>query len=228
MTEHAKIASRAAVASALFGALAGLCWGLSSPAALAQSTDPGIDPGIDPMSPEEEAAEAPAETGPTQRPSAEEELAVLLEALRDPEAPNPEAMEERIVELWSRSGSATADLLLERGRAALGAQELGIAIGHLTALTDHAPDFAEGWNARATAFFMMEEFGLAMADIERVLELNPEHFGALAGLGLILDQTGRPEAALAAFREAQRLNPHRDQINQAVDRLAPEVDGQQL
>ncbi|MEM8742162.1 MAG: tetratricopeptide repeat protein [Pseudomonadota bacterium] len=224
MTEHAKIASRAAVASALFGALAALFWGMGAPAALAQT----IDPGIDPMSPEEEAAEAPAETGPTQRPSAEEELAVLLEALRDPTAPNPQAMEERIVELWSRSGSATADLLLERGRAALGAQELGIAIGHLTALTDHAPEFAEGWNARATAFFMMEEFGLAMSDIERVLALNPEHFGALAGLGLILDQTGQPAAALAAFREAQRLNPHRAQINQAVDRLAPEVDGQQL
>ncbi|MEM9049091.1 MAG: tetratricopeptide repeat protein [Pseudomonadota bacterium] len=216
MRQQAKTAIRAAVASAYIGLF-------GSAAAFGQA----IDPGVEPMSPEQEAQSALPEA-PTERPSPEEELAVLLDALRDPDAENPMAMEERIVALWSRSGSATADLLLERGRAAMTANNLEAAIDHLTALTDHAPDFAEGWNARATAFFMMEEFGLAMADIERVLALNPQHFGAFAGLGLILHQTGRPEAALAAFREAQRLNPHREMVNQSIDRLAPEVDGRQI
>lgn len=162
------------------------------------------------------------------RPSAEEELTVLMEALRDPDSGNPEMIEQRIIELWSRSGSPTADLLLERGREAIQAENYREAIGHLTALTDHAPDFAEGWNTRATVFFMIEEFGLAMTDIERTLALNPDHFGALAGLGIILDQTDRPEAALAAFRAARMINPHRERVNDAIRRLAPMVDGRDL
>lgn len=162
------------------------------------------------------------------RPSTAEELALLMAALADPEAANPLKIEERIVELWSQSGSDTADFLLRRGRDAMNAEGFAAAVGHLTALIDHAPDFAEAWNARATAFFMLEEYGLALADLEHVLALNPEHFGALAGLGLILEQMGREREALEAYRQSQRLNPHRDMVNDAVQRLAPKVDGPSL
>jgi tetratricopeptide (TPR) repeat protein len=162
------------------------------------------------------------------RPSPEQELATLMAAIADPAAGDWEKIEERIVELWSISGSDTADLLLRRGRDAMNAGDFVTAIGHFTALIENAPGFAEGWNARATAFFMLEEFGLALADIERTLAINPSHFGALAGLGIILEQSGQPATALAAFREAQRLNPHRPQVNEAVDRLVPLVDGTAL
>ena len=83
------------------------------------------------------------------------------------------------------------DLLLQRGQEAMEAGDLDAAIEHFTALTDHAPDFAEGWNARATAFFQDERYGPALADIERTLALNPDHFGALMGLAMILEQLDR-------------------------------------
>ncbi|RMF33512.1 MAG: hypothetical protein D6754_16840 [Alphaproteobacteria bacterium] len=151
-----------------------------------------------------------------------------MKALRDPEAADPETIERRIVEIWSISGSDTADFLLQRGREAMQAENYTAALDHLTALVDHAPEFAEGWNARATAYFMIEQYGLALADIEHVLALNPDHFGALAGLGIILEQLDRPEDALRALRAAQKLNPHRAQVNEAIERLEPEVDGLSL
>ncbi|WP_232830509.1 tetratricopeptide repeat protein [Oceanicella sp. SM1341] len=159
------------------------------------------------------------------RPNHDEELAILLDRLSDPDAPAPERIEQRVIELWSDSGSDTANLLLRRGQDALNAEDYEAAIEHFSALIDHEPGFAEAWNARATTFFMMDLPGLSVPDIEQALTLNPQHFGALAGLGIILEQTGEAKGALAAFRAAQALNPHRDQVNEAVDRLATEVDG---
>ncbi|WP_154446194.1 tetratricopeptide repeat protein [Halovulum marinum] len=143
----------------------------------------------------------------------------LLAELADPELRTWEATEKRLVELWSRSGSATADLLLKRGQDALDAEDYTTAIEHLTALTDHAPDFAEGWHARATAFYLIEEFGLALTDLQRALALNPNHFSALTGVGIVLEELGQPEAALAAMRRAQKLNPHRGNIRDSIRRL---------
>ncbi|HEU0223058.1 MAG TPA: tetratricopeptide repeat protein [Paracoccaceae bacterium] len=170
----------------------------------------------------------PVEPVEQTRPSSEEELQVLMTALRDREAANPAKIEERIIELWSLSGSDTADLLLRRGRDAMNKEDFKRAVEHFTALIDHAPDFAEAWNARATAYFMMDEYGLSIADIQHVLTLNPQHFGALAGLGIMLEQSGKEAEALTAFRASQRLNPHRDLVNEAVERLAPQVDGRSL
>lgn len=196
-------------------------WGAAASALVAALAAGGMAAGAEPAQPSRTPAVAP-------RPEASEELALLMSALADPDAEAPAAIEERIIALWSRSGSPTADLLLERGRKAMAAGDLRAAVDHLSALVDHAPDFAEAWNARATAFFMMEEFGLALADIERALALNPQHFGALAGLGIILEQMDRPAEALAAFRAARALNPHREPVNEAVRRLAPMVDGRDI
>jgi Flp pilus assembly protein TadD len=130
--------------------------------------------------------------------------------------------------LWSRSGSATADYLLSRGRAALDAGDTEAAYAHFTALTDHAPDFAEGWNARATMFFNANRYGPAISDIQRVLALEPRHFGALTGLGIILEEMGELDRALDAFRAAQAIHPHRDEINAAVARVERALGGQTL
>jgi len=136
-----------------------------------------------------------------------------------------ERVEQEILRLWASSGSDTADLLLQRGRQALGSENAPRAIQHASAALDHFPDFAEAWNLRATAFYTQGRYGQALADIERVLALEPRHFGALSGLGIILQQVGREDDALRAFREAQRWNPHMEQVNEAIERLAPEVDG---
>lgn len=128
-----------------------------------------------------------------------------------------------ILERWTHSGSASLDLLLRRGTDAMEAGEFSRAIAHLTALTDHAPDFAEGWNQRATAFFMTDRYGEALSDIEQVLILEPRHFGALAGLGIILDQLGDKKGALRAFRAAQQVFPAEENVNAAVERLESET-----
>ncbi|QDL93554.1 tetratricopeptide repeat protein [Paroceanicella profunda] len=159
------------------------------------------------------------------RPNHDEELGILLERLAQEDAPAPERIEQRVIELWSESGSDTADLLLRRGQDALNAEDYEAAVEHFSALIDHEPEFAEAWNARATTFFMMDLPGLSVPDIEHTLALNPKHFGALAGLGIILEQTGELKGALAAYRAAQALNPHREQVNDSVERLAAEVDG---
>ncbi len=120
------------------------------------------------------------------------------------------------------------DLLLERGRDAMAAGALDEAIEHLTALTDHAPEFAEGWNARATAYFQAGLFGPSVDDIQRTLALNPRHFGALSGLGMILEQLDYPERALEAYREVQAIHPHSRGIEDKILRLEEKVGGTSL
>jgi tetratricopeptide (TPR) repeat protein len=155
-------------------------------------------------------------------------LEALLADLADPERDDWMRIESEIVREWSRSGSDAMDLLLRRGQDALEAEDWRAALEHLTALVDHAPDFAEGWNARATAFYMLGWYGPAIADIEEVLRLNPRHFGALAGLGTILESMGQPELALEAFEAAQALHPHRPEIVRGVERLERRGGGADL
>ena len=138
------------------------------------------------------------------------------------------AIEKEIWEEWSKSGSPAMDLLLERGRTALGEGDWRGAVGHFTALTDHAPGFAEAWNGRATAYFQGNLYGPAMEDIAVTLRLNPRHFGAMSGLALILEETGSPEAALAVWREVVEIHPHAEGAAAAIDRLSRSVEGSDI
>lgn len=155
----------------------------------------------------------------------EARLDALFERLATAETGPHERWENEIRRVWSRSGSDTADLLLQRGRDAMAREDARRAVEHLSALVEHRPDFAEGWNLRATAFFSQGQLGLALADIERTIALEPRHYGALMGLGVILEQLGREADALAAYRAAHALNPHLERVGDAVERLAPKVDG---
>lgn len=139
-----------------------------------------------------------------------------------------EAYEEKILIAFSQSGSAAMDLLLERGRNAMEMSDFPKAVEHLSALIDHAPDFAEGYNARATAYYLMDEYGLSLADIRETLVRNPRHFGALAGLGFIYEDLGKLEGALAAYLAAQAVHPHMENVNLAVDRLQGLLEGVDL
>lgn len=179
---------------------AALCLAVATPAAFAQESD---------------GAETPAETA---------DLDTLLQQLQDADDAAAGAIEEKIYRIWSRSGSAAMDLLFQRGKEALEAGEFAAAIEHFGAAIDHAPDFAEAYNGRAAAFFQLREFGLAVADIQHVLALNPQHFGALEGLGYILLELGDKKNALVAFKAAQALNPHRTGTNESVERLEKELN----
>ncbi len=144
----------------------------------------------------------------------------------DPKAAS--RIEREIWNEWSKSGSPAMDLLLQRGRDAMAAGNTAEAVEHLTALTDHAPDFAEGWNTRATAFFQARQFGPSISDIGRTLTLNPRHFGALAGLGAIYEELDNPKKALEVYRAALAIHPHLTGVSDAVKRLETKVAGTDL
>lgn len=129
---------------------------------------------------------------------------------------------------WSKSGSTALDLLLIRGREAMAAEDITAAIEHLTALTDHAPDFAEGWHARATAYFRADLMGPAMDDLQRALVLNPDNYDAVFGLGSMMITIGDLPRAEKAFREVLRLHPHHENATNALERLTGQGIGREL
>ena len=166
-------------------------------------------------------------------PTAAQELPDDMDALLSllaAEADPGEAgrLADEVLERWSHSGSATLDRLMRRGEDAMLAEDWPRAVAHLTAVIDHAPDFAAAWAERAEAFFMMDRYGAALADIEQVLILEPRHFGALAGLGIILDRLGSPDAALAAMRAAQLVYPAEENVAGAIERLEIQTGGRTL
>lgn len=166
-------------------------------------------------------------TGHAQEADSSNESALLGALLRADPA-QAQRLDRQLQALWDKSGSASADLLLERGRDALEAGDIHAAIEHLTALTDHAPDFAEGWHARASVFFGMERYGLALADLEHALTLNPNNYDAIYGLGLIFEALERPEQAYAAYARALAIHPHHEEVTKAVNRLKPQIAGKAL
>lgn len=147
------------------------------------------------------------------------DLDALFNRLLTADAIQSQKIEQEIWIEWSKSGSAAMDLLLDRGRKAMAAGDPEMAVQHLTALVDHAPEFAEGWNARATAYYQTGDFGPSISDIGKVLTLNPRHFGALAGLGAIFEELDQPEKALEVYRAALAINPQGSGLKEAVDRL---------
>ncbi|WP_170397906.1 tetratricopeptide repeat protein [Ruegeria arenilitoris] len=154
--------------------------------------------------------------------------AALLQQLAQATPEQAIGLDRQLKALWSQSGSASADLLLERGREALEDGDTLAAIEHLTALTDHAPGFAEGWHLRASAFFGMDRFGMAAADLEHALTLNPNNYEAIFGLGLIFEIIEQPDKALDAYERALAIHPHHEEVTNAVNRLKPQVEGSTL
>jgi tetratricopeptide (TPR) repeat protein len=152
----------------------------------------------------------------------------LFERLKTADEAEAGRIETEIWIEWSKSGSPALDLLLQRGRDAMDLGDLPQAIEHFSAVIDHDPAFAEAWNARATAYYMSGEFGPSVADIGQVLTLNPRHFGALSGLAMILEESGKPDRALEVYRAAIAIHPHMSGAAEAIERLAATAEGQEL
>jgi len=143
----------------------------------------------------------------------------LAAALRDDDALVRKLAERAMWEVWSRSGDASVDRLLASGIEQMGAREGELAVRTFTEVIQRRPDFAEGWNKRATVYYLMGEYQKSLADCDEVMKRNPYHFGALSGYGMIYLQLDQPAKALDYFQRAQKVNPNLESVNETVEML---------
>ena len=146
-------------------------------------------------------------------------------------APDPDSakqVENRIWALWTASGSDTANLLMTRTKAAIDGKDLELALQLLDAVIKIRPEYVEAWNRRATIRYMRKEYGDALLDIRQVLTREPRHFGALSGLGMILQEFGDDKNALLVFRRVLEINPHMPKIPDLVKSLTEKVEGRAI
>ncbi|HEY7435987.1 MAG TPA: tetratricopeptide repeat protein [Methylomirabilota bacterium] len=144
---------------------------------------------------------------------------VLIAALRDDDEVVRVLAEHSVWQVWGRSGDAEVDGLLQVGIEQMNRGDGPAAVDTFTKVIQRRPDFAEGWNKRATAYFLMGEHEKSLKDCDEVMKRNPAHFGALAGYGQIYLQLDQPERALAYFRRALRVNPNMEGVQQVIPRL---------
>ena len=135
---------------------------------------------------------------------------------------------QRIRQEMTRSGSATIDLLMVRANKSIDEKKYDAALDYLDEIVTLAPDYAEGWNLRATVHFAMDEYGRSMADLDRVLRLEPRHFGALAGMAAILRTTGHARAAAAVYERLLDVYPMMRDAQSEAGKLADEMAGQRI
>ena len=173
--------------------------------------------------------EPPAKLPKPQRGDRTQNLDFLFGALKAaPDNETAKAIEERIWALWYVSGSDTADLLMTRVKTAVDGKELDLAIELLDAIVELKPDYVEAWNRRATVFFMKKEYGRSLSDIRQVLAREPRHFGALSGLGMIMQEFGEEKRALEVFRRALAVHPHLERVPDMVKTLTEKVEGRDI
>ena len=154
----------------------------------------------------------------TQAP-ASERLDALFAALRDSSAEEALAIQSDIYDIWHDPGSDSMRLIFNRAQAAMSEGRLGVAVDHLDDLVLLAPEFAEGWNARATAHYLAGAYQSSLDDIRETLAREPRHFGALSGKGLVYLSIGNFRLALDAFRQALSVHPHLPAANRMVQAL---------
>lgn len=133
-----------------------------------------------------------------------------------------------IWQVWARSGRPDVDRILNEGIGYMALRQYGPAHDRFTEAIEAAPDFAEAWNKRATVLYLMNEHDRSLADIERVMVLEPRHFGALAGRATIHAHAGRWKEALAAFRQALAANPFLKERSTMLPDLEKRVEGERL
>ena len=152
----------------------------------------------------------------------------LLGQLVSADADSARGLDRELQALWRKSGSAAMDLLLSRATKAMMAGDLPVALEHLTALTDHAPDFARGWYERARVFHALGAYGPSVADLERALALNPNDYDAIYALGTVFEQFRDPKHAYEVYLRAKAIHPHHEEVLSALERLRPQVAGKDL
>jgi len=177
--------------------------------------------------PEAQAPETKPDDPPPQTPAeARADLYARLAAAKD--ADETAGIITLLLRAYAESGSDTADLLLRRARQAIGAEEYPDALKILDATIALQPDWAEGWNARATARYLDDDYDGSMADIAQTLKREPRHLGALMGMAAILEARGKTEDALKVYERALAIAPHWRNAQEAADRLKAALAGEEL
>lgn len=110
--------------------------------------------------------------------------------------------------IWLETADSDSQQMMQQGIDAMNERDLDRALSVYDTLTEKEPDFAEAWNKRATVHYMLGNINESAVDVKKTLELEPRHFGALSGLGLLYIASGKAEAALTAFEQALEVNPH--------------------
>jgi tetratricopeptide (TPR) repeat protein len=145
-----------------------------------------------------------------------------------PDDVTAKAIEERIWAMWLVARSDTANLLMTRVKTAIEQKDLDLAIKLLDAVVKIKPDYVEAWNRRATIYYMKKDYGHSLADIREVLKREPRHFGALSGLGLIMQDIGDDKQALEVYRRALAVYPRLQRIPDLVKTLQEKVEGRDI
>ncbi len=171
-----------------------------------------------------EAAEPLPDAAAPDRRAELDKLFAELKRQRNEKA--AERIAGRIWHAWFESGSPTIDLMMKWSTDAIEAKKYDVALDFLDQITVLSPDYAEGWNRRATVHYMMHSFGKSMSDIERTLELEPRHFGALSGMAEILKETGRKQMALDAYHRVLDIYPMMRNAQNELATLSEELAGE--
>jgi tetratricopeptide (TPR) repeat protein len=186
------------------------------------------DPRVAPPKNQKKPPEAPAKL-PKVSADKTRGLDFLFGALKAaPDEASAKHVEARIWALWMQTPSDTAALLMVRAKAAMDAQQIDVALKLLDAVVKLRPDYIEGWNRRATLYYLKNDYTHSLEDIEQVLVREPRHFGALAGLGMIMQDIGDEKRALDAFRKALAVNPHLEKVPELVKTLTEKVEGRDI
>ena len=148
-----------------------------------------------------------------------EDAPALVEALRDRDALVRAFAETALWQVWSRSGDEEADRLFAIGVEQMAARQGEAAVETFTRVIERKPEFAEGWNKRATVYYLLGEYEKSRADCDEVLKRNPHHFGALSGYGMIYLQLDQPERALGYFERALGVNPNLTSVRETLEAL---------
>jgi tetratricopeptide (TPR) repeat protein len=137
-------------------------------------------------------------------------------------------IETQILALFDQSGSPSVDLLMTRAEAAAEAGDTDTAKKLIDAITDIAPDFAEGWHRRAALQAAAHDDEGAMISLQKAVTLNPREFAALSELAGMLEEYGDKKVALATYRRVLALDPHLEGVDKHVDELARDVEGEKI
>lgn len=150
----------------------------------------------------------------------------LFERLRStPSVAEARSTEQQIWQIWLESDDPGVDQLMRQGVRAMREQHFDAALRTFDRMVEQAPEFAEGWNKRATVHFLMGRWRASVLDIRQTLALEPRHFGALFGLGLIYDGLEEPAAALRSYEATMVLNPHSESTRHRVEELRQQLRG---
>jgi tetratricopeptide (TPR) repeat protein len=166
---------------------------------------------------------APAPAGADQKSPALDALFKSLKTVASPAEAKP--IEKAIWDLWHHKGVEAIDRTMALGIVAASQGELRRSLEYFDRVVRAAPDFAEGWNKRATVHYMMGDYTASVEDIRRTLALEPRHFGALSGMGLIYDALGDTEAAVKVWEKALEIHPHMEGIRDRIRELHGRAKG---